>query len=162
MNINKQIRYWMVSSTLALMMAACTPQTSPATAPSSIMPFKVEYEGMWSCGDGLRVSFKVYNEGEINIESVFYSVTADAGFINYGTINNAPFEATTEESEPDCARPIGHGASSLAPGNGMTVPIVLNPIPEGATDGLLYIEVCSEDNRGGLCENQTLHFDLTH
>lgn len=159
MNINKQIRYWTVSSMLVLVLAACS---QPATEPSVSMAFEVEYETTWTCGDDWRVSFKVHNQGNANIESVFYSVTESGGFINYGTINNAPFESTTTESQPACAQPLGHAGSSLAPGDEMTVPIILNPIPDGVTEGLLYIEVCSENNRGGVCENQTLEFNSTN
>jgi hypothetical protein len=135
--------------------------STPTNTPAVNVAFEVIYEITWFCGDDLRVSFKLKNQGNASIESVFYSVTASGDYINYGTINNAPFESTTTENQPACAQPVGHGGSSLAPGNEMTVPIVLNPIPAGETEGLLYIEVCSENNRGGVCTNQTQYFDFT-
>jgi hypothetical protein len=164
MSIHKKSRNWIVGSVLALALLACN-QLSGAAAetptPTANIAFEVIYETTWFCGNHQRVSFKLNNHGRATIESVFYSVTVSDSFVNYGTINNAPFELTTTESEPDCAQPVGHGQSSLAPGSGMSMPIVLNPIPAGETEGLLYIEACSEDNRGGECTNQTLDFNFT-
>jgi uncharacterized protein YraI len=138
------------------------PTQAPTNAPLVNMAFEVDYEITWFCGNEWRVSFKIYNQGNANIESVYYSVEAPAGsYVNSGTINNAPFEATTKESQPACAQPVGHGGSSLAPGNGMTVPINLSPIPAGVTEGFLYIEVCSQNNRGGVCESQIQYFYFT-
>jgi hypothetical protein len=171
-NTNKKSRGYITGLILAVAVLACklpsvaavetpTPALAPADAAVNIA-FKVIYETTWFCGDDWRLSFKVNNQGNANIESVYYSAMAPhLSFINYGTVNNAPFESTTTESEPACAQPVGHGQSFLAPGDEMTVPININPIPAGTTDGSLYIEVCSEENRSGVCTNQTLYFNLT-
>ncbi len=173
MNIHKKSRNWIVGSVLVIAVLACklpsgaavetpTPALAPTNAASVNIAFEVIYEITWLCGNDWRVSFKLNNQGNANIESVYYSVMAPyLSFINYGVVNNAPFESTTTESQPACAEPVGHGQSSLAPGNGMTVPMNINPIPAGVTEGFLYIEVCSEENRSGVCTNQTQYFDIT-
>ena len=120
MNIRKKSRNWIVGSVLVMALSACNqPAVAATQAPTSgssvSTAFEVEYETIWTCGDDWRVSFKVHNQGNVDIESVFYSVTESLGYINYGMVNNAPFESTTQESEPDCAQPLGHGQSSLAP-----------------------------------------------
>jgi len=173
MNFHKKSRNWIVGSVLVMALLACklpsgaaaetpTPARAPTNAASVNIAFEVTYEMTWFCGNDWRVSFKVYNQGNANIESVYYSVMApQLNFINYGVVNNAPFESTTTESQPACAEPVGHGQSSLAPGNGMTIPMNINPIAAGVTEGWLYIEACSEENRSGVCTNTTLDFDLT-
>jgi hypothetical protein len=139
-----------------------TQASAPTTAPVVNMAFEADYEITWFCGNEWRVSFKIYNQGNANIESVYYSVEAPAGsYVNSGTVNNAPFEATTKESQPACAQGVGHGQSFLAPGNGMTVPINLSPIPAGVSEGFLYIEVCSQNNRQGVCVSDIQYFYFT-
>ncbi|HEV8525561.1 MAG TPA: SH3 domain-containing protein, partial [Terriglobales bacterium] len=103
--------------------------SQPTVAPPPIPPaanvaFEVDYSITWFCGNDWRVSFVLYDQGNVNIESVYYSVEAPAGtYQNAGTINNAPFETTAKESQPACAQPVPHGQSSLAPGQNRFVPI---------------------------------------
>ena len=68
---------------------------------------------------------------------------------------------TAKESQPGCALAVGHGQSFLAPGDNLFVPINLSPLGAGVTQGFLYIEACSQDNRQGVCEGQILDFTFT-
>jgi uncharacterized protein YraI len=138
------------------------PTQAPTSAPATNLAFEADYSITWFCGNDWRVSFIIYNQGNANIESVFYSVEGPPGsYLNSGTVNNSPFEATAKESQPGCAQAVGHGGSSLAPGQGLYVPINLSPLPAGLTEGFLYIEACTQDNRGGTCESQILYFNFT-
>lgn len=138
---------------------ASPPTQAPTNAPAVNVAFEVDYNITWFCGNSWRVSFMLYNQGNVNLESVYYSVEAPTGtYLNAGTINNAPFEATAKEPQPACAQPVGHGQSSLAPGNGLFVPINISPVPAGVTEGFLYIEACTQNNRSGVCESQVLYF----
>jgi hypothetical protein len=104
----------------------------------------------------------MYNQGNVPIESVYYSVEAPSGtYQNSGTVNNAPFEATAKETQPACDQPVPHGQSALAAGQSGYIPINLNTVPPGVTEGFLYIEACSQNNRGGVCESQILFFNFT-
>jgi hypothetical protein len=135
---------------------------APTSAPAANVAFEVDYNITWFCGNDWRVSFILYNQGNVNLESVYYSVEGPPGsYLNSGTTNNAPFEATAKESQPACAQPVGHGQSSLVPGQGLYVPINLSPLPAGLTEGFLYIEACSQNNRSGTCESQILYFTFT-
>lgn len=135
------------------------PTQAPTNAPVVNVAFEVDYNITWFCGQAWRVSFIMYNQGNVNIESVYYSVEGPAGtYLNAGTVNNAPFEATAKELQPACAQPPGHGQSSLAPGQNRFVPINLAPLGAGVTEGFLYIEACTQNNRGGVCESQVLYF----
>ena len=123
------------------------------------MAFEVDFNTSWTCGSSSRVSFILYNQGNVNIESLYYSVEAPTGtYINGGTINNAPFETTATEPQPACGQPIGHGQDSLAPGQGRYVPVNISSIPGGSVEGFLYIEACNQNNRTGVCEDQILYF----
>lgn len=135
------------------------PTNTPVSAPVVNVAFEVDYNITWFCGQAWRVSFIMYNQGDVNLESVYYSVEGPVGtLLNAGTINNAPFEATAKEPQPDCAQPPGHGQSALAPGQNRFVPINLAPLGAGVTEGILYIEACTQNNRGGVCEGQILYF----
>jgi hypothetical protein len=123
------------------------------------LAFEVDFNTVWTCGSSGRVSFQVYNQGNVNIESVYYSVEAPAGtYLNSGTVNNAPFEATATEPPPACAQAVGHGQTSLAPGQGRSVPVNLSSLPASGVEGFLYFEACTQNNRGGDCESQILYF----
>jgi uncharacterized protein YraI len=138
------------------------PAHTPTVAFVNNLAFEVDYNITWFCGNDWRVSFIMYNQGNVNIESVYYSVEGPAGsYLNAGTINNAPFEATPKESQPACAQPVGHGQSALTAGQGLYIPINLSPLPAGLTEGFLYIEACTANNRGGTCESQVLYFNFT-
>lgn len=138
------------------------PTQAPTSAPATNLAFEADYSITWFCGNDWRVSFILYNQGNVNIESVYYSVEGPPGtYLNPGTTNNSPFEATAKESQPGCAQPVGHGQSSLAPGQGLYVPINLSPLPPGLTEGFLYIKACSQDNGGGTCKDQIMYFNFT-
>jgi len=141
---------------------APTNPPQPTNPPAVNLAFEVDYSITWFCGNDWRVSFIMYNQGNVNIESVYYSVEAPTGtYQNSGTINNAPFETTAKEPQPACAQPVGHGQSSLAPGQKRYVPINLTTVPVGVTQGFLYIEACTQDNRSGVCESQVLYFTFS-
>jgi uncharacterized protein YraI len=138
------------------------PTQAPTNAPATNLAFEVDYNITWFCGNDWRVSFIMYNQGNTNIESVYYSVEGPPGsYLNSGTVNNSPFEATAKESQPACAQSVGHGGGTLTPGQGLYIPINLSPLPAGLTEGFLYIEACTQDNRGGTCESQILYFNFT-
>lgn len=138
------------------------PTQAPTSAPATNLAFEVDYNITWFCGNDWRVSFIMYNQGNANIESVYYSVEGPPGsYLNAGTINNSPFESTPKESQPACAQAVGHGQSALTPGQGLYIPINLSPLPAGLTEGFLYIEACTQNNRGGTCESQILYFNFT-
>ncbi len=138
------------------------PTQTPTVVFVNNFAFEVDYNITWFCGNDWRVSFIMYNQGNVNIESVYYSVEGPPGsYLNAGTINNSPFEATPKESQPACAQSVGHGQSALTAGQGLYVPINLSPLPAGLTEGFLYIEACTQDNRGGTCESQILYFNFT-
>jgi uncharacterized protein YraI len=138
------------------------PTQTPTVVFVDNLAFEVDYNITWFCGNEWRVSFIMYNQGNVNIESVYYSVEGPPGsYLNAGTINNAPFEATPKESQPACAQPVGHGQSALTAGQGLYIPINLSPLPAGLTEGFLYIEACTANNRGGTCESQILYFNFT-
>lgn len=135
--------------------------TTPSPSAADVA-FEVDYEITWFCNQAWRVSFILYNQGTVNLESVYYSVEAPAGtYLNAGTINNAAFEATAKETPPACAQPVGHGQSFLAPGQGRYVPINISGPAAGVTEGFLYIEACTQNNRSGVCESQVLYFFFT-
>jgi uncharacterized protein YraI len=138
------------------------PTQTPTVAFVNNLAFEVDYNITWFCGNEWRVSFIMYNQGNVNIESVYYSVEGPPGsYLNAGTTNNAPFEATPKESQPGCAQPVGHGQSVLTAGQGLYIPINLSPLPAGLTEGFLYIEACTANNRLGTCESQILYFNFT-
>ena len=118
--------------------------------------FEIDYNTSWNCGSSPRISFIIYNQGNVNIQSLYYSVEAPTGvYINSGTVNNTPFKNSATEGTPGCTQA---GADSLAPGQGKYVPIVISNNPGG--EGFLYIEACSQNNRSGTCESQILFFDF--
>lgn len=133
-------------------------QTQQGDSPNLL--FKLEFASVWYCGSSARVSAKVYNLGNVAIESVMYSVEANGLYINGGTINSSPFESSATEPEPDCAQNPGHGQSSLAPGASAYIPINISSVPAAGTQGFLYVESCTENNRKGVCTGQFVYFNF--
>jgi len=135
-----------------------TQQTQSGDPPNLL--FKVDFASVWYCGGSARVSAKVYNLGNVAIESVMYSVEANGLYINGGTINSSPFESSATEPEPGCAQDPGHGQSSLAPGASAYIPINISSVPAAGTQGFLYVEACAENNRIGACTGQFIYFNF--
>ncbi|GJQ34285.1 MAG: hypothetical protein JETCAE01_02950 [Anaerolineaceae bacterium] len=134
-----------------------TPTQTQPSNPGELL-FKVDFDSVWYCGGQARVSAKIYNIGTAPIESVMYSVEANGLYINGGTINNSPFESTATEPEPNCAQDVGHGQGSLAPGANAFIPIIISSVPAAGTQGFLYVESCTDNNRKGTCTGQFVYF----
>ena len=136
-----------------------TPTQTQSGNPGELL-FKVDFNSVWYCGGQARISAKIYNIGTATIESVMYSVEANGLYINGGTINNSPFESSATEPEPNCAQDVGHGQSSLAPGGNAFIPIIISSVPAAGTQGFLYVESCTDNNRKGTCTGQFVYFNF--
>jgi hypothetical protein len=120
--------------------------------------FEIDFSDTWTCASDGRVSFIMYNQGTVPIESVYYSVEYPTGtYINSGTTNNTPFKNAATESWPACSQ---GGQSSLSTGQGKYIQMYITSVPPGGVEGFLFIEACSQDFRAGTCSNQVLYFNF--
>jgi hypothetical protein len=143
------------------------PSNTPAAAGTQFFPavtfalanvaFEVDYVDAWTCGDQGRVSVILYNQGNVPIESVYYSLEYPSGtYINSGTTNNTPFKNAATEGSPGCSQ---SGQDSLAVGQGKYIQMYVTNVPSSG-EGFLLIEACSQNFRGGSCDSQILFFQF--
>lgn len=115
--------------------------------------FTAGYAGKWNCGANSRVSFKIENTGDLDIQSMDITIQGPPGNNLNHFSNNAPFRPVPPEPSPQCLQA---GTDSLAVGG--IAWVGANATASGGTSGKAIIKMCGLDDLGGLCKEVVVNF----
>ncbi len=120
--------------------------------------FTIDYAGMHACSGKTSVSFKIKNTGIYTIQSMQIAVQGPIG--DYLSVNtqNFAFDPPPPEPYPQCKDQNPWGGS-LAPGEIRWVSTILTSDPNLVQPGRVTLKMCTENNLGGVCNENTIDFN---